>query len=137
MAVASKVLAQVTVPGVGISVVYQCPAGRTTIVKSAAFTSSTGVVTEVSLRFQPTGGVAGVTAWTGPVDIKGAYTGSIWVVLLPGDQISVGSTIDPVAVWISGAELLGVSPPAAATQPFPPFVPFDTPNTLPSPPNRA
>lgn len=91
-----------------IHVVYTAPAGKTGIVKHIAASYVSGNVTRAVI-FLSSGGVT-VTLFEGSLDPTSQLLLDCWCVLAPGDSLSVYSEGGVIAIWASGAELIGVSP---------------------------
>jgi len=109
MTVRSQCLIQYSSTGASLSPRFTCPQGYVTLVKSAyVFNASTASV-NVILEVQNASFAAGVWAVEFPLASLGAggWEGSI--ALNPGDSVIMNNLTNNVAVWVSGAILLGTN----------------------------
>lgn len=109
MAVRSERLAAAAVTvAAGQTVLYTVPAGKTTILKEIMCSSPVGTVSRVVVDVQsgPSGPAVSVLDRNLGTGTAGA---NLWTVLAAGDRIRCITFGAQTNVWLSGAELAGVS----------------------------
>ena len=90
---------------------YECPAGKTTIIKSTLLTGFVGGPRTVDVSiFRPSTGAAPFLHRRQVIADDTTVYSEWWVVLEPGDQLDARSVGATCQVWVSGAELDGVVP---------------------------
>lgn len=87
---------------------YECPAGRTAILKDYRLYSDAGNTRSV-LLMKPSG-AAGISLYDNAIGATTVVVGSGFVVLEPGDQLRVYSEGGTFLALLSGSELDGVAP---------------------------